>query len=530
MPTDPAQERPVQKRATRASVAAKTPTTARKTAVATADTARKRADKTAGRMTKKVAATASAAAPARTSPARQSPSSRDALAAGAARASGERARRTRTPLLDASPEPPPAVPEAGDPAVEPLEVTARHTGAKHRPRPSPRAAAPSAKAVAHSGGRTERRQRTRTTTARRPGPQAARTLAAVPDAAVPDAAVPDAAVPDAAVPDAAVPDAAVPDVGALEVALTAPGAVHPGVEDVVGAAVAALRTVAAATGISSEEVEVQVARTLAFVRRRLTGDFDVDEFGFDEDFTTNIYLPLLRPLYRTWFRVEVRGVENLPAEGGGLVVANHSGTVAMDSLMTQVAVFDEHPEHRHLRMLGADLVFQTPVVAQVARKSGSTLAGNADAERLLGGGELVGVWPEGFKGVGKPFSERYKLQRFGRGGFVSAAIRTGVPIIPCSIIGAEEIYPILGNMKTLARVLGAPYAPVTPTWPLLGPLGLIPLPSKWIIEFGVPVETQDLGPGAADDPMLVFDLTDQIRETIQQSLYSLLMQRRSVFF
>jgi 1-acyl-sn-glycerol-3-phosphate acyltransferase len=505
MPTDPAQERPVQKRATRASVAAKTPTTARKTAVATADTARKRADKTAGRMTKKVAATASAAAPAKTSPARQSPSSRDALAAGAARASGERARRTRTPLLDASPEPPPAVPEAGDPAVEPLEVTARHTEAKHRPRPSPRAAAPSAKAVAHSGGRTERRQRNRTTTARRPGPHAARTLAAVPDAAVPDA-------------------------GAPEVALTAPGAVHPGVEDVVGAAVAALRTVAAATGISSEEVEVQVARTLAFVRRRLTGDFDVDEFGFDEDFTTNVYLPLLRPLYRTWFRVEVRGVENLPAEGGGLVVANHSGTVAMDSLMTQVAVFDEHPEHRHLRMLGADLVFQTPVVAQVARKSGSTLAGNADAERLLGGGELVGVWPEGFKGVGKPFSERYKLQRFGRGGFVSAAIRTGVPIIPCSIIGAEEIYPILGNMKTLARVLGAPYAPVTPTWPLLGPLGLIPLPSKWIIEFGVPVETQDLGPGAADDPMLVFDLTDQIRETIQQSLYSLLMQRRSVFF
>jgi 1-acyl-sn-glycerol-3-phosphate acyltransferase len=305
---------------------------------------------------------------------------------------------------------------------------------------------------------------------------------------------------------------------------------HPGLEDLVGAAVTVLRTVAASTGITSEEVEVQVARTLAFLRRRLTGDFDVDEFGFDEDFTTNVYLPLLRPLYRTWFRVEVRGIENLPAEGGGLVVANHSGTVAMDSLMTQVAVFDEHPGHRHLRMLGADLVFQTPVIAKVARKSGSTLAGNADAERLLAGGELVGVWPEGFKGVGKPFSERYKLQRFGRGGFVSAAIRTGVPIVPCSIVGAEEIYPILGNMKTLARLLGAPYAPVTPTWPLLGPLGLIPLPSKWIIEFGVPVQTKDLGAGAADDPMLVFDLTDQIRETIQQTLYSLLMQRRSVFF
>jgi len=198
--------------------------------------------------------------------------------------------------------------------------------------------------------------------------------------------------------------------------------------------------------------------------------------------------------------------------------------------MTQLAVHDEHPARRHLRMLAADLVFQAPFIGEVARKSGSTLAANPDAERLLASGELAGVWPEGFKGVGKPFSERYKLQRFGRGGFVSAALRTGAPIVPCSIVGAEEIYPILGNLKTLARLTGAPYIPVTPTFPLLGPLGLIPLPSKWIIEFGAPVDTAVLGPHAADDPMLVFDLTDQVRETIQQTLYALLMQRRSVFF
>jgi 1-acyl-sn-glycerol-3-phosphate acyltransferase len=312
----------------------------------------------------------------------------------------------------------------------------------------------------------------------------------------------------------------------------APGSrsIAPGVEELLTAGIAAVRVAAEAAGISPDDVERHIASLLSFVRRRVTGDYTVDEFGFDEDFTRHFYLPVLRPLYRSWFRVEVRGIENIPAEGGGLVVANHSGTIAMDSLMTQVAVHDEHPAHRHLRMLGADLVFQTPVVGQVARKSGSTLAANPDAERLLSSGELCGVWPEGFKGVGKPFSERYKLQRFGRGGFVSAALRTGVPIIPCSIVGAEEIYPIIGNMKTVARLLGAPYAPITPTWPLLGPLGLIPLPSKWIIEFGSPVETADLGPNAADDPMLVFDLTDQVRETIQQTLYSLLMQRRSVFF
>jgi 1-acyl-sn-glycerol-3-phosphate acyltransferase len=278
------------------------------------------------------------------------------------------------------------------------------------------------------------------------------------------------------------------------------------------------------------ELEERLAEALAFLRRRLTGDYTVDEFGFDAELTEAVVLPLLRPLYRRWFRVDVRGIEHIPEEGGALVVANHSGAVALDSIMTQVAVHDEHPAHRHLRMLGADLVFATPVVGDLARKSGSTLATNADAERLLSAGELVGVWPEGFKGVGKPFSERYKLQRFGRGGFVSAALRTSTPIVPCSIVGAEEIYPVLGNLHTLARLLGVPYVPITPTFPWLGLFGLLPLPSKWLIEFGEPIRTDGAGPGAAEDPMLVFDLTDQVRETIQQTLYSLLVQRRSVFF
>jgi 1-acyl-sn-glycerol-3-phosphate acyltransferase len=197
--------------------------------------------------------------------------------------------------------------------------------------------------------------------------------------------------------------------------------------------------------------------------------------------------------------------------------------------MTATAVHDETPNHRFLRMLGADLVFRTPVLGEFARKTGSTLACNPDAERLLAGGELVGVWPEGFKGIGKPFSERYKLQRFGRGGFVSAALRTGSPIIPTAIVGSEEIHPMLGNAKTLARLLGLPYFPLTPTFPWLGPLGLVPLPSKWYIEFGEPIETAQHGPDAAEDPMLVFELTDRVREQIQSSLYRLLMQRRSVW-
>ena len=142
---------------------------------------------------------------------------------------------------------------------------------------------------------------------------------------------------------------------------------------------------------------------------------------------------------------------------------------------------------------------------------------------------VVAVFPEGYKGLGKPFSDRYKLQRFGRGGFVAAALRTGVPIVPCSIVGAEEAYPMLGNIEPLARLLGVPYFPITPTFPWLGLLGLLPLPSKWIIAFGEPVQTDSFGTEAAEDPMLVFDLTDQVRETIQHTLYALLLDRPEAF-
>jgi 1-acyl-sn-glycerol-3-phosphate acyltransferase len=174
-------------------------------------------------------------------------------------------------------------------------------------------------------------------------------------------------------------------------------------------------------------------------------------------------------------------------------------------------------------------MFLLLVVGALARKQGSTLACMPDAERLMSSGELVGVWPEGFKGIGKPFRDRYKLQRFGRGGFVAAALRTGVPIIPCAIVGAEEIYPKIGDIKPLARLFGAPYFPITPLFPLFGPLGLVPLPSKWYIEFGEPIRTDEIAPSDVDDPMTVFNLTDQVRETIQHTLYRLLSQRRSAF-
>lgn len=289
----------------------------------------------------------------------------------------------------------------------------------------------------------------------------------------------------------------------------------------------AVAVVQAAQRVLGSDWNRRVAELLAALRKRLAGDYEVDEFGFDRQIT-EILMHAAQPLAENWFRLEVRGAENIPETGGALLVANHSGTVPIDAVMTGYAV--KSATGRDLRPLGADLLFAMPFVGQMSRKVGATLACAEDAERLLTGGELAGVWPEGFKGIGKPFAERYKLQRFGRGGFVSSAMRAGVPIVPVSIVGAEEIYPLIGNVPSLARLLGVPYLPITPFFPLLGPLGLIPLPSKWIIEFGEPIRTDAFEPDAADDPMLLFNVTDQVRETIQQTLYSLLVDRGNAFF
>ena len=295
--------------------------------------------------------------------------------------------------------------------------------------------------------------------------------------------------------------------------------------DLTGDPLIAAMTVAQRLGVAWP---ISLEDAIDFTRARLSGDYAIDEFGFDPELTEQIFLPLLRPVVQSWFRVELRGAENLPISGSALLVSNHAGTLPIDGMVLHSIVYDQIG--RHVRMLGADLVFSTPYAADLARKTGTTLACQEDAERLLANDQLVAVFPEGFKGLGKPYADRYKLQRFGRGGFVSAAVRAQVPIIPVSIVGSEEIYPLIASAPALARAVGFPYFPITPLFPWLGPLGLIPLPSKWIISIGEAITTDELPPGAAEDPMVVFNVTDQVRETIQQTLYSLLMQRRSAFF
>jgi 1-acyl-sn-glycerol-3-phosphate acyltransferase len=266
-----------------------------------------------------------------------------------------------------------------------------------------------------------------------------------------------------------------------------------------------------------------------FVQRHLVGDHEADESGFDPEFLANVFMPLFRPLYRKWFRVQMRGLEYVPATGAALVVANHSGVLPFDALMLQAGLYDEHPQHRNLRVLSADLLYELPVLSDLARRSGHIRAEPEQADRVLAAGEVVGVFPEGFKGIGKPFSERYRLQRFGRGGFAATALRARVPIIPCAIVGAEEIYPMIGNSRSVARLLRLPYFPLTPLFPWFGPIGAIPLPSNWIIEFCPPVPTDTVVTNGSGPDRAVACLADQVRDIIQRKVCELVAERGPAF-
>jgi 1-acyl-sn-glycerol-3-phosphate acyltransferase len=254
-----------------------------------------------------------------------------------------------------------------------------------------------------------------------------------------------------------------------------------------------------------------------------------DEFGADRRFTEALE-PLLEFLYAVWWRVEATGAENIPAAGPGLIVANHSGVLPYDGLMVQVAVRHEHPARRTCRMLALDMFALLPGLAPMLSKSGSVRANPENAERLLRAGELLGVFPEGVKGVGKYYRDRYRLARFGRGGFVRIALRTATPIIPCAVVGAEEIHPVIGKADWVGRPFGLPYFPLTPTFPWLGPLGVVPLPTKWSIDFGDPLDLEGHGPEDADDPILVNRMSEKVRSAIQRMVDGRLARRRSVWF
>jgi 1-acyl-sn-glycerol-3-phosphate acyltransferase len=263
--------------------------------------------------------------------------------------------------------------------------------------------------------------------------------------------------------------------------------------------------------------------------RRLRGEYDEDEWGFDPEFVAALQ-PLLDLLYDRWWRVTATGAEHVPSAGRALVVANHAGVLPWDAGMMATALRRSgHPPDREPRFLVLDWAFGLPWASVAIRRFGGVPASPFNALRLLEQERLVMVFPEGARGVGKPWRERYRLQRFGRGGFIDLALRTGAPIVPCAVVGSEEIYPKLGELPGVARLLGAPYFPITPTFPLLGPLGAIPLPSRWRIAFGEPIDFSHLGPAAAEDRATVLELAEDVRGRIQQMVHEQLIARSGAF-
>jgi 1-acyl-sn-glycerol-3-phosphate acyltransferase len=255
----------------------------------------------------------------------------------------------------------------------------------------------------------------------------------------------------------------------------------------------------------------------------------VDDFGRDPIATAR-WEPLLDFLYSRWFRVEAAGLEHVPPAGKCLLVANHAGTLPYDSAMVMHAIRRDHPARRDVRPLIEDAVFHLPWLGPLMSRIGGVRACPENAERLLAKGELVAVFPEGVKGMGKLWRDRYRLQRFGRGGFVKLALRSRAPIVPVAVVGAEEALPMLGKVTWFTKTIGLPYVPVTPIFPWLGPAGLLPLPSKWLVEFGAPIDlAAEYGPDAAEDRLLVNRLADQVRAGIQDMVDALRARRRSLF-
>ena len=263
---------------------------------------------------------------------------------------------------------------------------------------------------------------------------------------------------------------------------------------------------------------------------RATGDYEEDDFGFDVEFTERL-LPLATLLYRYWWRVDVTGIEHVPAAGRGLLVSNHAGAgIPFDGAMIKTAMMLEHPTPRHLRLLVLDWLMGLPWLADLMKQTGQVLASTPNAYELLKRDELIAVFPEGVKGMAKPFSQRYNLQRFGRGGFVRIALRTRTPIVPVAVVGSEEIYPKIANMPVVPKLIGAPFVPMTPLFPWFGLLGMIPLPSKWHIEFCEPIDVSGYPPEAAEDRAFVLELSERVRATIQERLRENLLKRTTPFW
>jgi 1-acyl-sn-glycerol-3-phosphate acyltransferase len=252
-------------------------------------------------------------------------------------------------------------------------------------------------------------------------------------------------------------------------------------------------------------------------------EFGYDPWGLHPETVRKGMLPVLL-LYRYWFRVETHGIEHVPP-GGLLLVANHAGQLPFDATMVSAAMLLEADPPRILRGMAEFWVPQLPFVSEVASRGGAVAGTPETCREMLEAGEAVLVFPEGVRGMNKLYRDRYKLQRMGLG-FMRLALEAQVPIVPIAVVGSEEQQPGLANLRGIASALGMPAFPVTPTFPWLGPLGLLPLPVKYRIYFGEPMQFEG---APSDEDGVVQEKVDRVREAIEALFARGLEERRGVF-
>ncbi len=269
------------------------------------------------------------------------------------------------------------------------------------------------------------------------------------------------------------------------------------------------------------------------LRRHLPGvepERRLTDWGRSERVEGALDRTLVEFYYRYWFRAEVEGIENVPSTGGALLVSNHSGAVPPDATMIAKAIREEHPQPRPLNITVEHFFKGYPGFSMLLPKIGCVAAHPANVHRLLyDEGQLVLVFPEGRKGTEKLYKDRYRLRRFGRGGFVEAAMRARTPIVPVCVVGAEEAMPVFAQLKLLKRLTGLIYTPLTPTFPLLGLAGALGyLPAKFKLRFLEPIHFE--AEGMHEDKNAVQSTAHEVRARIQENLFEMVSQRESVWF
>jgi 1-acyl-sn-glycerol-3-phosphate acyltransferase len=287
------------------------------------------------------------------------------------------------------------------------------------------------------------------------------------------------------------------------------------------------------SGTSEIESPEEAEAALAELRALLPADEaerSLDDWGRSER-VISLVEPLLNFYYRHWFRVETSGIENIPSKGGALLVSNHSGALPPDAPMIMQAIRNEHSSPRPLYMLGENWFKGYPVVSMLANKIGLVPAHRENAQRLLHDeGRLAIVFPEGQKGSRKLYWQRYRLRRFGRGGFVRTAIRARVPIVPVALIGAEEAMPIFAHVPLLQKLTGLIYFPITPSFPHFGLAApLMYMPAKFKIHFMKPIDMAEYPVETASDPARIQEIAERIRRGIQIELEEMLQDRESIW-